>query len=516
MNASYMRRARRAQALLVTVPMAMAAAAAMGATVILPCMAYATGMDFPAPGADPLRANAALGRPALLMPGGGAAPSCAATTAAGAPLDVIDAVDLAMCRNPQLRAAWAAVRQQAGALGEARAAYLPTLSVNVNRLRTDNHSGDRTETITGNTLYGSLNWQIYDFGQRAANERAAEALLRAALAGNDAALQKTLAETIQAYFDARSARATWQAKQLDAGTAAATLASAQRREANGVLARGDRLQAATALARAQLDQNRAHGNYRKAIALLVYLTGLPPGDEPALANEAEDQDQNNVYDQDDGQSGPALQLARLDQWLRTAQQAHPAIRAARAEWEAAQNHTAAIRAENKPSVALTGSVYTNGYPGQGISATASQVRTVGIMLNIPLFDGYAHRYKVQGAEAQSEQKEQALADTEHRILMEVVKVHAEASAALKNLRASRTLMDAAQESMRTFERKYARGAGDIVEILAAQTALADAREQRVICIAEWRSAGLRLMADSGELGRRSILDSTAHAAAPSR
>ena len=470
--------------------------------LVLPCLAQASGMDFSPLGADPLGAGTGMARPGMLLPGDVSQRPCDAVAAPSQPVGVVEAVDLAMCNNPQLRAAWAAVKQQAGALGEARAAYLPTLSVNVNRLRTDSHTGGQTDTVTGNTLYGSLNWQIYDFGQRAANEQAADSLLRAALASNDAALQKNLADTIQAYFDVQSARATWHARQLGATTAAATLASAQRRESNGVLARSDRLQAATALARSQLDQNRAYGNYRKATALLVYVMGLPPEDALVLAED----------DEDDGESALAMQLDRLEQWLHTAQQAHPAIRAARAEWEAAQNHTAAVRAENKPSVALSGNVYTNGYPGQGISATASQVRTVGITLNIPLFDGYAHRYKVQGAEAQSEQKEQALADTEHRVLMEVVKVHADATAALRNLQASQTLMDAAQESMRTYERKYERGASDIVEILAAQAALADAREQRIICVSEWRSARLRMMADSGVLGRHSILDSTLRAA----
>ncbi|MEV4782600.1 TolC family protein [Burkholderia sp. LMU1-1-1.1] len=462
----------------------------------LPCLAAASGLDFSPLSADPL--GIGLARPGALLPGDTLQRPCDAGAAPRQPVGVVEAVDVAMCNNPQLRAAWAAVKQQAGALGEARAAYLPTLSLSVNRLRTDSHTGGQAEIVTGNTLYGALSWQIYDFGQRAANEQAADGLLRAALASNDAALQKNLADTIQAYFDAQSARATWRARQLGANTAAATLASARRRESSGLLARSDRLQAATALARAQLDQNRADGNYKKAMALLVYVLGLPPGSDLALLED----------DEDDGESALAMQLDRLEQWLRTAQEAHPAIRAARAEWAAAQSHTAAIRAENKPSVALSGNVYKNGYPGQGVSATASQVRTVGIAINIPLFDGYAHRYKVQGAEAQAEQKEQALADTEHRVLMEVVKVHADATAALRNLQASQTLMDAAQESMRTYERKYERGASDIVEILAAQTALADAREQRIICVSEWRSARLRLMADSGVLGRHAIVDST--------
>ncbi|MGK5024519.1 TolC family protein [Janthinobacterium sp. RB2R34] len=474
------------------------------AALALPCMVRAGGPDLSPLSADPLGARAGMARPEVMPPGDGPPPGCEAEALAERPLGVVEVIDLAICHNPQLRMAWAAVKQQAGALGEARAAYLPSLSANVSRLRTDNHTGGPAETVTGNTMYSALNWQIYDFGLRAANEHAADSLLQAALASNDAALQKNMADTIQAYFDVQSARAAWQARQLGTTTAASTLASAQRRESNGVLARSDRLQAATALARAQLDRNRALGAYRKATALLVYIMGLPPQSEVTLIED----------DDIDSAQAVMMQLERLEQWLQTAQQAHPAIRAARAEWEAAQSRTAAISAENKPSIVLSANAYKNGYPGQGLSASASQVRTVGITLNIPLFDGYAHGYKVQGAEAVAEQKEQALVDTEHRILMEVVKVHADAMAALDNLQASQTLMEAAQDSMRTFERKYDRGASDIVEILAAQAALADAREQRIICVAEWRSARLRLMADSGVLGRHSLLDSAQHAAVP--
>ncbi|HEV7814903.1 MAG TPA: TolC family protein, partial [Janthinobacterium sp.] len=53
-------------------------------------------------------------------------------------------------------------------------------------------------------------------------------------------------------------------------------------------------------------------------------------------------------------------------------------------------------------------------------------------------------------------------------------------------------------------RKYAKGASDILDILNAQNALADARQERVTCVAEWRSARLRLLANTGQLGKTSL------------
>lgn len=41
---------------------------------------------------------------------------------------------------------------------------------------------------------------------------------------------------------------------------------------------------------------------------------------------------------------------------------------------------------------------------------------------------------------------------------------------------------------------------DILELLATQTALAEAQQERIRCVAEYRSARFRLLANSGVLG----------------
>ena len=58
----------------------------------------------------------------------------------------------------------------------------------------------------------------------------------------------------------------------------------------------------------------------------------------------------------------------------------------------------------------------------------------------------ARAYQSRGAEALVEQRHADLKDTEHQILMEMVKAHADASATLEDLRASETLLAAGQES----------------------------------------------------------------------
>ena len=99
-----------------------------------------------------------------------------------------------------------------------------------------------------------------------------------------------------------------------------------------------------------------------------------------------------------------------------------------------------------------------------------------------------------------------LQDTEQSILMDVVKAYADAVSSLRNIEASEALLKAAQEAMEVSERRYANGAADILEILNTQAALSNAEQERIRCLAEWRSARLRLLANAGLMGRSALSD----------
>jgi outer membrane protein len=98
-------------------------------------------------------------------------------------------------------------------------------------------------------------------------------------------------------------------------------------------------------------------------------------------------------------------------------------------------------------------------------------------------------------------KEAALIDVERVTLTDIVKAYSDATTAVANLRESQSLLEAAKASQASSKRRYESGATDILELLNTQTALADARQERVRCLADWRSARLRLLATSGILSK---------------
>jgi outer membrane protein len=246
----------------------------------------------------------------------------------------------------------------------------------------------------------------------------------------------------------------------------------------------------TSLAKADLEHSRAVGVHEKSLVALMVVLGLPSQsiETPSLILAQDYLDEDTVLRQD------------LASWLSLAQAQHPAVVAARAQLESAKEKLAATRSEGLPTVDFTQSEYVNGRPNQGLSSTQTTESVIGFTVNIPVFDGFGRTYKVRGAQAQIEIKEAELRDTQNQVLGDVAKAHTDAVAALRNLESSRRLIDAAQDALENVRRKYDRGISDILEMLSVQVALADATQERIRALAEWRSARLRILANAGIMG----------------
>lgn len=415
-------------------------------------------------------------------------------------MSLSEAVDFALCNNAKIRATWAGIKERSAALGSSEAAFFPTVSLTVGRQRTDSGYPDTSipaNPVRGNTVNGSLNWRLFDFGAREEDRQKANNLLLAAIDNHNATVQQIMADTVQAYFDTQSAQAVLNGMTEDASIAKATMKSVERREAAGASSDNDALQADTAVARANLNVSRAAGDYSKALAILAYVIGLPPDCKIETSRDDDlnvRQAPNELYPLSD----------ELDQWLQAAGRTHPEILAADAQWQAARNAVKAARATGLPTVDFSANYYRNGYPNQGLSINNSRVGNIGVFVSIPIFSGFAQTYQVRQSEAVAEQRRADLDDTRRRVLMDVVKGYSDARAALYNLHSSKTLLSVAKKSLASSQRRYNKGAVDIVEVLNAQKALTDAKLENIRSIADWRAARLHLMTSAGLLERAEL------------
>jgi len=443
---------------------------------------------------DPLRsANEVSNTPASAAVTGNT--SCGFSAQLPSPLTLLDAVERALCRNPQTRQAWANVKVQAAAVGVNRAAYLPSLTAGGSWSKADNRTtypdypaaNSSLKTHSSN-LNLNLSWVLYDFGLRTANLENARQLLNAANATQDDTLQTVFFNAVQSFYQAQAAQAMLTAT-VDAEQAAQhSFKASEAKYVAGAGTLADKLQAQTSYAQASLKRAQAAGDLQSALGSLAIAMGWRPDTPLILAN----------LDQQ-ASDAPLLQQA-VNDLITDAVQTHPKILAARAQWKSAQAQIDAARADGRPTLSLFATGNRSDSPINQVSSKQTiSSRSIGLQVNVTLFDGFSRKYKVRGALAQAEAKQADLANVEQQVMLEVWKSDQALRTETENLNTTDILLRSAKQSFEVAQGRYKAGVGTILELLKAQSDLASAQQQRILALSNWQTARLRLAASLGRL-----------------
>ncbi|MGB8259272.1 MAG: TolC family protein [Terracidiphilus sp.] len=422
----------------------------------------------------------------------------------GSPLGLQESVERALCRNPKIRQAWADIKVKAAAVGIGKSAYLPTLSGSAQTvhdhadtkvggypsLSSNNYSLASTESI-------SLSWVLYDFGDRSAALANAKELLAAALADHEASLQDIFSTVSKDYYTAQAAQGVLETARENEKAALETVTATTKRVDNGVAPLSDELQAQTAYEQAILNRTKAEGDFNSALGTLASDIGLRP-DEPIILPSVEE---GVKPDEEFQQAVPEL----IEEALRT----HPSVRAAKAQLKAAEAKTAQARAEGLPSIKLIAQSSHNDQPvvpsvGMNALSAITNDTSVGVQVNIPIFEGLSRTYQIRQAKAQSELQSDVLAEAEQKVGLDVWTSYQTLQSATKNLDNSAKLLDIAEKSYKALKQRYVVGVGNIIELLNGQSSLNNAGRQRVEALTNWRMSRMHLAATLGRLGMWSL------------
>lgn len=418
------------------------------------------------------------------------------------PIELDDAILQAICSHPLARQAWASARASSASLRFAEAAYLPKLTAAADfRLEStsipDDFGGRRSVSESAQESRASrainMSWVLFDFGKRGAARRQAEAFLAAANAVQDATLQTVLYNAAGAFYAVRDAQASADAARSAEAIAHDSLVQATAKRMSGVGTRSDELQARTSYRRAVLDRVEAEGSHLSATGALAVALGF-------------DANTNLQFKTDDGDSEVeyfAVVDDKIDQLIEDAKQLQPKLVAARANLDASRADIEIARSQGQPTISLLGSITQSDRllrRQQSVGPASDRSSMIGIQVTIPLFEGFASRHRVNRARALADQQEAALRDTELQVSLDVWNSYHAARTFSTNLENARYLLDDAQHALAIARGRYAEGVGTFTELLAAQTALADAQKQRVLAVSNWRKARLRLAASLGRLG----------------
>jgi TolC family type I secretion outer membrane protein len=404
-------------------------------------------------------------------------------------LSLADVVDLALRNNPATRASWAQARAAADLLGSARGQYYPTIDGDVSVTRS---KVPATSAINSGqrTVYGpsvSLNYLLLDFGGRSGSiERARQTLFATSLSHN-ATLQNTVLNAESAYFNYMATLALLGAERSAIAEAQANLTAAEQRFKVGLATIADVLQAKTALSQEQLNLETIQGNLQAARGGLAAALGLPanlPFDLAPLPSAI-----------------PVGSISQsVDSVINAALRNRPDLAAARAQAAAAAADIRIARSAELPSLSLGSNAARTFVRPPSSSSGPSYNVTLG--LSIPVFNGFSHQYDVAAARAQAEAFS-ALADqARQQVVTEVFVSYYTLQTAEHRVATADDLLASAQQSVQVAAGRYREGVGSIIDLLTAQTALANARAQQVQSRWQWYTALAQLARDAGVLGVR--------------
>jgi TolC family type I secretion outer membrane protein len=400
-------------------------------------------------------------------------------------LTLEDIVDLALRNNPQTRASWAAARAAAAHLASTEGAYWPRLDATANYSKSQN-SFSQQFSVTQKTYTPSLalTWVLFDFGRTSGKVEEARQQLYRANWSHNATIQQVVLLVEQTYYQYQQAKAQRDADAQAVKEAETNLAAAEERAQAGLATRAEVLQARSTLAQARLNLQSVEGRIQTTRGSLATAMGI----SPTVDYDVELLPSNVPAD---------TVVAAVDEMIEEAVTHRPDLAAARAATLAARAHEKAVNGERWPSLSLQGNVSRRYYDAPNVY---SDNYLYGVFLSWPLFSGFSRLNDVREARAQEQQARQQYEALRSSVELDVWTAYYDLKTANARLQTAKEFLDFATESYDVALESYRAGLGTILDLLAAQSTLQNARTQELTARTDWFLALAQLAHATGRLG----------------
>ncbi len=379
-------------------------------------------------------------------------------------------IDIAESNNPATQAAWNRAKVSAASVGIAKSELYPTIIA----------ATSGTEYLNPELFYQTfvvqdlgvfdahvhLAYTLVDFGARRTEISSAQARLVAAnLSFNNEHLD-LIRRVSEAYFNLLKARGLREAAEVSLKDARTTQTAAEERRKNGLATVPEVLEAKAATARAVYDLQSAIGAQQVEVGNLARAVTT----NPVKPLQVEPLDQLRIPDKLDQSVEDAINMAFKDRPDLEADQAR--VRAAQAEVKHAQ-------ASYYPSLTFEGSKGWIRAFGQqhGSPATYAKTPTYDALLELKwtVFDGLRRENSIRQAKAEEKVATEEVRDRQDEITNQVWNDYQNAATALEQRQAAAALLTASSESYSAALESYKDGVRNFLDVLAAETALAQAR-----------------------------------------
>jgi len=401
------------------------------------------------------------------------------------PLTMERAVELALEHSRRIKAASADERAMRSMRGEALSGFFPQLSANgywVKQNMMPNVYSSAGDTMARNFQVFNTNraqdlnitamWPIFSggrtyYGTKAAGARAESALQMLRGTETEVAMQTRL-DYISAVREQEYARVTG---DLLRQTEERLRVTREEFDA-GKVARFNVLRDEAELANVIQMDTMARNQSQLALIALKTTMGVDLASSVTLAEPL--------------QYVPIA--VSVDEGVRQALENNPDVRAAAKQLEAVGAEVRAALGRYLPEVSATWMYDWQQIRMRDESPTRPEGYSVGLVITIPLFDGFMRESSVAVERAKRDKAQESLVQARQQVAKEVNQAALMLAAADKNVEASRKGLEQSEEQFRIVQERYANGRGIQLEVLDAQVTLTRARVNVVSALADHQTA----------------------------
>jgi outer membrane protein len=406
-----------------------------------------------------------------------------------------DLVNIAQQNNPDTRVAWENAVARAADLGIAKSTLYPTLAAAAlaNSFQAEIFFGNSFQRQTVETMSPvfSLDYTIFDFGQRSDQISASKSRLFAANFQFNDTHRKIIFQVMQAYYKRLDTKGKEDAARANLKDAQTVQQAAEARLQSGLTTLPDVLETRSAAAQADYNLQAAVGATEIALGDLAVSMGIYPATQFQVESLQDLTLPQDIADTVERSIDKALSL-RPDLMERVAE-----LRAAGADVNFARKaYLPTLGFEGNAGIARSYGVQIN-LPG--VFSPTGPTWFAALSLRWTVFDGLARENRLARARADQKQAAAALESTRNQIENQVWSAYSTARTAFRQQRAATALLVAATESFSAAVESYNAGLRTQIDVVTAQRTLADARSADVDARTQLLTGLATLAYETGDL-----------------
>ncbi|MBS0616404.1 MAG: TolC family protein [Verrucomicrobia bacterium] len=424
------------------------------------------------------------------------------------PLSLAEIVDIALRLNPSTKLTWAQARFAAAQYGIAQAPDFPEIGSTYSYSRSRSFSSpSSTSTTTGtgaastSTTAGSavaaptkfyssqwgpqlqLTYTLLDFGQTRNSILAAKQALYEADFTHNREIQTVIQTVSDDYYNLLFQRAQLKAFEADLETAQTSFDAAQLGLDAGVKDLSDLLQAKTQLLQIQIDITSQRQNI--VVAQSQLLTDMGLSSHQAIQVE-------------EIPAIPSLDkmTENADVLLAIAMEKRQDLLAAEAAVKSQEANVDLARSQFYPTVGYSLNYGQTNFGKFGKDHCDWQS---SFTLSFPIFSGFSMINNLKAAKAKQAQAEAQYRQTQLTVIQDITTAHSGVRTTFDNLKVTDELLSVSRQEYDVALARYKAGVGNILELMSAQSSLADARSTQVQGIRDWLTSLVQLSFAAGTL-----------------